>query len=397
MAEMDMEEMMGMMMMMMGSMMKLDVAVETGVINLMTESATIYIQVSQGGVPTDAETLAVTLIYDDPCNWTCQPPMFFGHWELGCYGCEPDPMHDVCDFIWADKNEDGVVDECETMHIPGLYVVTVCYGGFPPGDYLIWAYAEAPMDEMMGMMDMMGGFNGTEGENGGFNGTDMMDMMDMEEMMTARGVGIGGFTVSEDLTFMALGLPELTNAFSSMGTQIGRMMGQMESAMADMMTEMTENFAGNFEGLLAYQEGMSGTIGSMTGKMESMLGFLDDMIAFQEEMGQSTEDMLVYQQEMTERFENFTQGLDEFNAAMDATKILIEDLQGEISIIKSDVGETINALPVLHQEAAEVQALTAAGLPITQSLSLFAIVLSAISVVLLVKINRNTNGAKEHS
>jgi hypothetical protein len=364
------------MMMLMGMLTKLDVQVETGAVNLMTESATIYIQTSQGGIPYDVETLEVILIYDDPCNWTCKPPMFFGRWELGCYGCEPDPAHDICDYIWTDKNEDGVVDECETIHIPGLYVVTVCYGGFPPGDYLIWAYAEAPME----LGDMMGGMNGTEGGS----------MEGFEDMML-RGVGTGSFTVSEDMTMMALGFPELITAFETMGGQIAGMMGQMESVWSEMMGNM-EMMTGNLDGMIAYQESASETMGSMTAKMESMLTFLDDMIVFQEEMGQSTDEMVTFQEDIVEKFETFTDNLDEFNAAMEASKTLIEDLQGEVSLIKADVGETITALPALYEEASAVQQITAAGMPIAQSLSLFAIILSAMSVVLLLKINKNTNG-----
>lgn len=371
----DMAGMMGML----GMMTNLDIQVQTGVINLVTESATIYIQVTQGGIPTNVTKLNVTLIYDDPCNWTVEPPKHFGYWELRPYS-EPDPFYDICNYTWADKNMDTIVDEDEKIYIPGLYIVTVCYGGFPPGDYLIWVYAEAPnsMFETFNMTELMG--------DGG-----MDESFNMEEMMTLRGVGIGGFTVSMDMSMMVLGFPELVTAFRQIGVQMGDMMGQLETVFQEMMAS-TEAMGGNLAGMVTYQEDMAGVIGSMTTKMESMLTFLDEMMVFQEDMGQNTADMLTFQMDMTERFQNFTQGLEEFNAGLDATKILIEDLKGEVSIVKADVGETISALPLLYQEASEIQALTAAGMPIAQLLSVIVVILSLASIAFLMRINRNTNG-----
>lgn len=180
------EEMIGMGLL--GMFTKLDVQVQTGVLNLMTETATIYIQVTQGGMPLDVEKLYVILIYNDG-NWTTTPPMFFGFWELQTYNEEPDPSHDICNYTWIDGNMDGDVGEDEKIHIPGLYVVTVSYKGFLPGDYLIWAYAEAPlmMEEFMGnssILDMFGN----------------MSIPIMLDDIKRRGVGTGSFTVSSQLT-----------------------------------------------------------------------------------------------------------------------------------------------------------------------------------------------------
>jgi len=348
-----MSDMMGIMSFM-GMLTKLDIQVQTGVVNLMTEMATIYIQISQGGVPTDIETLNVTLIYDSPNCWTDSPPWFFGQWNYDNETTTPDPDQDICDWIWADENKDWVVDEDEKIHIPGLYVVTVCYGGFRPGDYLIWAYAEAPFDI---------GFNMTEM---GGDGTGFGDMR-------LRGVGTGGFTVSEDMTILALGFPELASGFQTMGEALETMMEDMES-MWDSMAANTEEMSGTMSDMVEYQENMAGVIEEMTSKMESMLD--------------STQDMMVFQDDMLSRFDEFKTGLDEFQEGLSATKLLMDDLLSEVAIVKADVGETTSALPVLYQEASDFQQMTMASLPIAQVLSGIAAVLSLVAVALLVRINK---------
>jgi hypothetical protein len=343
------------MMALMGMLTELDVEVQTGTVNLMTEMATIYIQISQGGIPTDIETLNVTLIYDSPNCWTDSPPWFFGHWtyDNATEITDPDPDHDICDWIWADENKNWEVEEDEKVHIPGLYVVTVCYGGFRPGDYLIWAFAEAPFDMDMGDM-------GGEGGETGFGD------------MKYRGVGIGGFTVSRDMTILALGFPELVEGVENMGEAMEAMMEGMESMWEEMLTN-TEEMSGTMGDMVEYQENMAGVIENMTSKMETMLVFSEEMTLFQE-------DMLT-------RFDEFKTGLDEFQEGLNATKLLMDDLLSEVAIVKADVGETTSALPVLYQEASEFQQMATASLPIAQLLSGIAAVLSFIAVALLVRIN----------
>jgi hypothetical protein len=158
------------------------------------------------------------------------------------------------------------------------------------------------------------------------------DMMNMFGNSTIRGFGSFCITVSETLTIAAYTTLGIAEGLETLGESLEEFTIFMEEIQAD---------------------------------FEDMSVFLEDMNVFQEEMGGSFEDLL---------------------EVLEATYLEIEALRGKIAVVSTDVGEMIVALPLLYEEAQEIQQVTAAGVPIAYVLSAIAAVAAIIAVIFLVRL-----------
>jgi hypothetical protein len=238
------------------------------------------------------------------------------------------------------------------MEIPGLYAITWSQGWLP-GDYLITAFAQTNMTALMGMAmgDQLGG---------------MMDLFGDSAIM---GSGSACITVSETLTM---------SAFTTFGIAQG-----LEALGASMVEFQTA-----FEAMAAYQEEMSGVFANMTAfqlEMETVMsGFqtsFENMTTFQDDMAIIFENMTAFQDALGSTMETFVD-------VLEASRLELEALRGKIATVGTDVGEMIVALPLLYEEAQQIQQVTAAGVPIAYMLSAIAAIAAIIAVIFLVTLRR---------
>ena len=421
---------------MLGMFTKLDVAINTGTINSIMDTATIYIQVSQGGIPVDPENLTVILIYDDPSSWTDNPPMFFGEWELWD-GEEPiDSTRHVCNYTWVDIDMDGEVDEDEKIHIPGLYTATVSYGGFLPGDYLVWALAMAPLN----LTNILGNQS-----IGGANQT----MFDMLGNMSRIGVGTTSFTVSNQLTDANLDIAVYTGTINSMMDtatiymQVSRdgvpmdvdnlnltliyddpsawtdnppmFFGYWELwrgeepidptrhicnftwADTDMDGEIDEDEKIHLPGLYTATVSYGGFLegdyliwayAEATLNMQTLMGNMtlpDEMtlppsFTTRTLIGVGNGDFTV-SRALTEATLMIVEGL----PGLLATQLVIDNIEGDVSVIRADVGELLSAAEFEYDETLKAQGMMIANI---QLLTAITVVSSLISLALLIKLLR---------
>ena len=140
----------------------------------------------------------------------------------------------------------------------------------------------------------------------------------------------------------------------------------------------------------------------MTVFQEEMSASFENVTVFQEEMellmsGFQTSfgDLQVFQEEMIVIFENMTSfqelmggSMEEFLEVIEASRLEIELLRGNLATVGTDVGEMIVALPLLYEEAQHIQQVTTAGVPIAYVLSAIAALASIIAVIFLVQLRK---------
>jgi hypothetical protein len=345
---------MGMMSSMMGMFMSLDVTVSAATNKLQDENATIYVAVSTSGAPVFAENLSIWMLYDDGDDWEeNDPPVPWGFWEIQL----GEDVEHGSGLIWHGGFEDP--DTAEWVEIPGLYAINWVQGWLP-GDYLITAYAEANMSELM----EMGQVDQTE------------EMGDMFTNMTMRGYGSFCITVSETLTIAAYTTIGMAEGLEELGVAMAGFQTAFEE-MAAFQIEMSNSMA-------SFQSGFTGMEEFQADMAEVMAGFessFADMTAFQDDMAMIFENMTAFQDALGSSMESFVEVLESSRVDLGGRRIIKKT-------VGTDVGEMIVALPLLYEEAQHIQQVTSAGIPIAYMLSAIAAIAAIIAVIFLVTLRR---------
>jgi hypothetical protein len=334
--EVDVTEMMEYMM---GMFMSLDVEISAATNKLQDENATIYITVSTSGAPVFVSNMSVWMMYDSGDDWEeMGPPVPWGYWEIQ----NGEDIDHSLGKIWHGGYRDPDTDDW--IEIPGLYAITWSHGWLP-GDYLITAYAEANMSEMMEFAQI-----------------DQTMLGNIFGNMTMRGYGSFCITVSETLTIAA---------YTTLGIAEG----------LEALGESMSGFQSSFENMTLYLENMTVFQEEMEAMMIQFQSSFEEMQAFQTEMGGIFENMTIFQDELVESMQSFVE-------VLEASRVEIEVLRGKIATVGTDIGEMIVALPLLYEEAQHIQEVTTAGVPIAYVLSAIAALASIISVVFLVTLQK---------